>query len=69
MEIRCVGAKIRLLTVSSTGSCTSRSTGVLEATTQSPGAVTAKRKEAFRSGCSKVGKTRRQSAGSYWVYR
>lgn len=36
-------------------------------TTQPSGARTSKRKGALRSGCSKLAKTRRESAGSYWV--
>ncbi len=38
-------------------------------TVQPSGARTSKRYGALRSGCSKLAKTRRASAGSYWVYR
>ena len=41
----------------------------LEETCQPSGARTVNRKDALRSGCSKFAKTRRASAGSYWVYR
>ncbi len=41
----------------------------LLSTLQPAGAVTEKVNGAFRSGCSKLAKTRRASAGSYWVYR
>ena len=41
----------------------------LEATCQAEGAMTWKVNSALRSGCSKFAKTRRASAGSYWVYR
>lgn len=38
-------------------------------TVQPSGAVTSNSYGAFRSGCSKFVKTRRESAGSYCVYR
>ena len=40
--------------------------GALETTTQPSGAVTWKVKTLFRSGCSKVAKTRRASGTSNW---
>ncbi len=46
-----------------------RSPAPLDHTVHSSGARTSKRKGAFRFGCSKLAKTRRESAGSYWVYR
>lgn len=65
----CGGEKTRLVMESSVGSTIWDSSTPLELTTQSLGAVMRKLKTAFRSGCSKFGKTRRQSEGSYWVYR
>lgn len=43
--------------------------GELEITVQPEGAFTVNRKVAFRSGCSKLAKTRRASGTSNWVYR
>jgi hypothetical protein len=60
VEMRAVGANRH---TPSTGS----GVGELELTIQPSGAVTVNRKDAFRSGCSKFGKTRRASGTSNWV--
>lgn len=60
VEIRGVGSKDQM---SSRGS----GVGELETTVHPAGAFTVNRNVAFRSGCSKLAKTRRASGTSNWV--
>lgn len=65
VEMRGVGSKRQTLSLTSSGA----GVGEFEMTVQPSGAVTVNRKVAFKSGCSKLAKTRRASGTSNWVYR
>ncbi len=66
MDIRSVGSNVQTW-VSPSPAGAGAGVGELETTTQPLGAVTVKAKDAFRSGCSKLAKTRRASGTSNWV--